>query len=241
MLNGGGQLEHAVLRVEGGPQAPADGGAPVGELRFMYTPAEISTSKAANWNRPPARGARSSSKPEYHGAGPQGVQMEIWFDAWDDPEADITTSVKSLLNWTKPTKASMDRHVPQPPILRFEWGASRIFQDLRCFLKSVSAKYVLFKPDGSPIRASCTISLEEVPEDTPAQNPTSGSRESRRSVVLDDGDSLAGIAYREYGDPNLWRGIAAFNEIDDPLRMAAGTRVLVPSVVEAKQLSAREP
>jgi nucleoid-associated protein YgaU len=58
--------------------------------------------------------------------------------------------------------------------------------------------------------------------------------------VLDDGDSLAGIAYREYGDPNLWRGIAAFNQIDDPLRVAAGTRVLVPSVVEAKQLSGRE-
>jgi len=30
MLTGGGQLEHAVLRVDGGPQAPADGGAPVG-------------------------------------------------------------------------------------------------------------------------------------------------------------------------------------------------------------------
>lgn len=240
MLTGGGQLEHAVLRVEGGPQAPADGGEPVGELRFMYNPAEITTSKAANWNRPPARGARSSSKPEYHGAGPQSVQMEIWFDAWDSPDADITAKVKGLMNWTKPTKKSM-ASAPQPPILNFEWGASQIFQGFRCFLKSVSAKYVLFKSDGSPIRASCTIALEEVPEETPAQNPTSGSRESRRSVVLDDGDSLAGIAYREYGDPNLWRGIAAFNEIDDPLRMAAGTRVLVPSVVEAKQLSAREP
>lgn len=235
----GGQLKHAVLKVEGGPQAPADGGDAVGELEFMYNPAEITTSKAANWNRPPARGAKSASKPEYHGAGPQAVQMEIWFDAWDKPDADITASVKALMSWTKPTKKSM-AGAPQPPILTFEWGSSQVFQGYRCFLKSVSAKYVLFKPDGTPIRASCTIALEEVPEETPAQNPTSGSRESRRSHLLNDGDSLASVAYQEYGDANLWRGIAAFNEIDDPLRVAPGTRILVPSILEARQLSGRE-
>ncbi len=239
MMLSGGQLKHAVLRVEGGAQAPADGGEAVGELQFMYNPAEITTSKAANWNRPPARGARSASKPEYHGAGPQLFQMEVWFDAWDDADADVTRSVKALLNWTKPTKASMDK-VPQPPILTVEWGASQVFQDYRCFLKSVSAKYVLFKPDGTPIRASCTISLEEIPEEPQGTNPTSGSRESRRSLVLDEGDSLAGVAYREYGDPSLWRGIAAFNAIDDPMRLSPGTRVLVPSLGEAKQLSGRE-
>ena len=64
MTLSGGQLTHAVLRVAGGAQAPADGGEAVGELQFMYNPAEITTSKAANWNRPPARGARSASKPE---------------------------------------------------------------------------------------------------------------------------------------------------------------------------------
>ena len=58
---------------------------------------------------------------------------------------------------------------------------------------------------------------------------------------MDEGDSLAGVAYREYGDPGLWRGIAAFNAIDDPMRLSPGTRVLVPSLVEAKQLSVREP
>ena len=240
MTLSGGQLTHAVLRVAGGAQAPADGGEAVGELQFMYNPAEITTRKAANWNRPPARGARSASKPEYHGAGPQSFQMEVWFDAWDDTDADVTRSVNALLSWTKPTKASMTT-VPQPPILTVDWGASKVFQGYRCFLKSVSAKYVLFKPDGTPIRASCTIALEEVPDDPPGTNPTSGSRESRRSIVLDEGDSLAGVAYREYGDPSLWRGIAAFNAIDDPMRLSPGTRVLVPSLVEARQLSVREP
>jgi nucleoid-associated protein YgaU len=48
------------------------------------------------------------------------------------------------------------------------------------------------------------------------------------------------VAYHEYGDASLWRGIAAFNEIDDPLRVAAGTRILVPTADEARRLASRE-
>ena len=39
-----------------------------------------------------------------------------------------------------------------------------------------------------------------------------------RTVVA--GDTLASIAYAEYGDPTMWRPLAAFNGIDDPLRLA---------------------
>lgn len=229
----GGQLAKAILKV-------VDGDPVTRELRFMYNPAELTTSKSANWNRPQQQGARSSGRPQFTGAGPQTVQMEIWFDAWDAVDADVTRSVMTLFEWTKPTPTSVTKKLPRPPVLGFEWGSNRILADLQVFLKTVNAKYVLFKPDGTPIRASATISLEEVPEDPPRQNPTSGSRASRRSHLIGAGDSLHAVAYREYGDASLWRGIAAFNEIDDPLRVAAGTRILVPTADEARRLAARE-
>ncbi len=229
----GGQLEKAVLKVvDGDPQTR--------ELRFMYNPAELTTAKSANWNRPQQKGASSAGRPQFTGAGPQSVQMEVWFDAWDADDADVTRSVTTLFEWTKPTPSSITKKLPRPPVLGFEWGSNRILADLKVFLKTVNAKYVLFKPDGTPVRASATISLEEVPEDPPKQNPSSGARESRRSHLIDAGDSLHAVAYREYGDANLWRGIAAFNDIDDPLRVAAGTRILVPTSDEARRLAARE-
>ncbi len=229
----GGQLEKAILRVvDGDPQTR--------ELRFMYNPAELTTAKSANWNRPQQKGAGSAGRPQFTGAGPQTVQMEIWFDAWDAADADVTRSIMTLFEWTKPTPTSIQKKLPRPPVLGFEWGSSRILADLKVFLKTVNAKYVLFKPDGTPVRASATISLEEVPEEQPRQNPSSGSRESRRSHLMNAGDSLHSVAFREYGDPNLWRGIAAFNEIDDPLRVEAGTRILVPAIDEARRLSTRE-
>jgi nucleoid-associated protein YgaU len=232
MLNGG-QLEKAILTV-------VDGDPETRELRFMYNPAELTTAKSANWNRPQQKGAGSAGKPQFTGAGPQTVQMEIWFDAWDAVDANVTRSVMTLFGWTKPTPTSITKKLPRPPVLGFEWGSNQILANLKFFLKSVNAKYVLFKPDGTPVRASATISLEEVPEDPPKQNPSSGSRESRRGHLVGAGDSLHSVAWREYGDASLWRGIAAFNGIDDPLRVAAGTRLLVPTADEARRLASRE-
>lgn len=230
----GGQLKKAMLKV-------VDGDPPTRELRFMYNPAELSTSKSANWNRPQQRGASSAGRPQFTGAGPQTVQMEIWFDAWDATDADVARCIKTLFEWTKPTPSSITRRLPRPPVLGFEWGSNQVLADVRVFLKTVNAKYVLFKPDGTPIRASASVSLEEVPEEQPRQNPTSGARASRRSYLLNEGDSLHAVAFREYGEAALWRGVAAFNEIDDPLRVAAGTRILVPTADEARRLAAREP
>jgi nucleoid-associated protein YgaU len=46
------------------------------------------------------------------------------------------------------------------------------------------------------------------------------------------GDSLPSIAYREYGDPEIWRVVAEANDIDDPLRLRAGTTLLLPAAEE---------
>ena len=45
---------------------------------------------------------------------------------------------------------------------------------------------------------------------------------SRHTVTA--GDSLASLAYREYGDPALWRALARYNGIDDPIRVARAMR-----------------
>ena len=232
-LPGIGALLKAVL-------VATDNGLPVGMLPFMYNPTQVQTSKTATWRRPTTRGAQSATTPEFTGSDPQSVQMELFFDAWNDPAGDVSHLVNMLLDWTRPTTMSRARQRPSPPVLMFQWGASRALADFRGYLKSVSATYTMFRIDGSPIRATCRISLEEVPSEAGPQNPTSGSPDSRRSRLLGEGDSLASIAYREYGDAAMWRGLAAFNEIDDPFAVSAGTRLLVPSLTEARRLSARD-
>jgi nucleoid-associated protein YgaU len=206
------------------------------ELQFRFNPKEYSVSKAATWNRPTNKGAKSSTTPEFGGVQPQTVQMELFFDDWEG-DGNLVKDIETLLAWLKPTDDSIRKKKPQPQALRFHWGGHAPLTGFKGFLKSVSAKYTMFKPDGTPVRATAQITLEEIPTDPAKQNPTSGAIAGRRSHIVAAGDSLHSLAAREYDDPALWRGLAAFNNIDDPLRLATGRRLLIPSADEASALS----
>ena len=206
-----------------------------GELQFRFNPKEYSISKAATWNRPTIKGAKHATTPEFGGVQPQTVQMELFFDDWEG-NGDLVDDIETLLGWLKPTDKSIGNKKPQPQVLRFRWGRAPL-AEFKGFLKSVSARYTMFRPDGTPVRATAQITLEEIPNDPAKTNPTSGAIAGRRSHVVAAGDSLHSLAFREYDDPALWRGLAAFNGIDDPMRLAAGTRLLIPTADEAAALS----
>lgn len=223
-------LSKATLRVVAGVTQPT-------ELRFLFNPTEYTVAKSATWNRPPSTSAKSAPKPQFAGTNPQSVQMEIFFDGWEKQSVSVANSVATLLKWTKPTDDSIQKKTPNPPILSFEWGTNQALAGFRAYLKSVSAKYTLFDADGNPLRVSANITLEEVPTDPAPQNPTSGSLHSRRTHVLSSSETLHSLAFREYGDPALWRALAEFNGIDDPMRVGGGTRVLIPSLSEAMRMA----
>ncbi len=206
------------------------------ELKFRFNPKEYSISKSATWNRPTNKGAKHSTTPEFGGVQPQSVQMELFFDDFEGT-GNLVADIETLFEWLKPTDKSRSNNKPQPQPLKFQWGEKQPLAHFKGFLKSVSAKYTMFKPDGTPIRATAQITMEEIPNNPKKTNPTSGAAAGRRTHVVAAGDSLHSIAYREYDDPALWRGLAAFNGIDDPLRVRPGTRILIPTAEEAAALS----
>jgi hypothetical protein len=229
---GAGGFSKAKLRVDVGETSRT-------ELAFLYNPTEYTVTKGATWNRPQTRGAKSSGRPEFGGTNPQTVQLEIFFDDWEKRTGTVADDVAALLEWTKPTGPSVQRKRPEPPILVFDWGKNPALTSFRGYLKTVTAKYTLFDEKGKALRATANVTLEEVPTEAAKQNPTSGGRHGYRSHVMQEGDSLHSVAYREYGDATLWRALALFNEIDDPMRIAVGAQLLVPDVTEASRLVAR--
>jgi hypothetical protein len=223
-------LAKAALRV-------VAGSATTTELQFLFNPTEYTVTKGATWNRPQTSGARSATPPQFGGTNPQTVQMEIFFDDWEQHRGTVADKVATLLEWTKPTPVSVTQKKPEPPILAFEWGTNAALAGFRGYLKTVTAKYTLFDPSGTPLRATANITLEEVPTDPKKTNPTSGSHLGRRTHLLIEGESLQSIAWAEYGDPTLWRALATVNGLDDPLRVAIGTSILVPTISEASRLA----
>jgi len=61
-------------------------------------------------------------------------------------------------------------------------------------------------------------------------NPTSGGGEPHRIHVVQAGERLDWIAYKEYGNPTLWRHIARENNLIRPHRLRPGQKLIVPAL-----------
>jgi len=204
----------------------AQPGGSIGRVDFQFNPKELTLAKAAEWTRPTTQGNKRSSPPQYKGPQPSKLTLELFFDASGKHDDSVVKRVELLFSCCVPTTASHDRKKGSPPWVLFRWGGLTGFL---AYVSSVSAKYTLFTAAGLPIRATCTVTLEELSGDPPRQNPTSGGPAPRREHVLVEGDTLAGIAYDEYGDAGAWRAVAEVNGIDDPMRLRPGRHLLLPA------------
>lgn len=211
------------------PQPGAAGSARLGSSRgritFQFNPNELTLSKSARWGNEPARGAEHTGPSEFQGAEPSTLALEMFFDA-SVGGLDVPKTVDKLFNCCVPTAQSRGQRKPVPPLVVFHWGKITGFA---AFITSVSATYTLFTPDGTPVRATCQVNLQEIATEPGRQNPTSGALAAQRTHVLVAGETLASVAARDYGDPAMWRGLADFNGIDDPMRVPPGTSLLVPA------------
>ena len=104
---GGGsrpKLEHAYLEMRtpppGGSMTP---GAACGRIDFQFNPKELSLTKAATWNRTPAKGAKSAGPPEYQGPQPSKLTVEMFLDASDTHDTSVVKTVEQLFACCVPT------------------------------------------------------------------------------------------------------------------------------------------
>lgn len=232
------KLEHAFLEVHEPSKdgSFAQAGPLMYKVDFQFNPKELALTKGASWTREPAKGSKKSSAPQYQEPQPSKLTLEMFFDASATQDSSVVKAVEQLFRCCVPTDASHQRKKESPPWVTFRWGALTGFL---AYVSQVQAKYTLFTPSGVPIRATCTVTLEELSGETPKQNPTSGTLVPHRMHVVVEGDSLPAIAYDEYGDPALWRTVAATNGIDDPMRLRPGTTLLLPAIDEL-EAAARE-
>jgi hypothetical protein len=202
-------------------------------VKFQFNPAQLELSKSTNWKHTPAVATRAGAKVEFLGSEPRTLELEIFLDASDRPgNTKVRKDVEALFSCLRPARSSLPNR-PSPPWVIFEWGG---FMTVRfvAYVRRLTASYTLFSSTGAPVRAVCRLSLEEIPQATPGQNPTSGALSARSVHRLVAGDTLQSLAWREYGDATAWRVIAEANEIDDPMRLAPGRELLLPAAEDIR-------
>ncbi|MFO7167798.1 MAG: LysM peptidoglycan-binding domain-containing protein [Chloroflexota bacterium] len=203
----------------------------------MFNPKEYTFSKQNKWEEKPVKG-QNVSHLEYSGGGPATLKLQLLFDTtevhYSDGKAinrvgDDVRKYTELL-W-KLMKVPQDDKNPrtekgEPPRCRFVWGKQWSFEAV---IESISQKFVLFDTSGTPLRAILDVSFKQSGDEGiyPRQNPTSGGAPGQRLRTVREGETLALIAYEEYGDPTVWRHLADTNNLDDPRRLRPGQTLLI--------------
>jgi nucleoid-associated protein YgaU len=203
-------------------------------VTFHFNPTTIKFSKSANFRREPTQAAPDAPPVQFQGTAPTELNLDLLLDAVGKGKGSVTPEVDQLLLWTVPTAESAGTPSPSPPKLQFNWGRLKLGSNdkFEGHLEKVSVSYVLFNRDGTPLRAEIGLTLKSAPTEQPGTNPTSGGRRAHRSHQLTRGETLQSLAHQVYGNAAYWRGIAAANGIDDPMRVSPGRRLLIPDLAD---------
>ena len=207
------------------------GGPPV---ECMFNPKEYALAKQNNWKAGTAKGANMPPL-DFGGGEPAKLQMQLFFDTYaaaqdgnaKDVRKEYTDKLWKLMMVDPALKHPKNKKA-RPPLVCFQWGPAWSFDAV---ITSLNVKFTLFLDRGTPVRATVDVTFTQVVDPTAfqSQNPTSGGVGGERVWTVGEGDTLAWIAYKEYGDPTLWRPIADANRLTSVRRLTPGMHLEIPN------------
>ncbi|GAA3537021.1 hypothetical protein [Kribbella ginsengisoli] len=195
----------------------------------MFNPGEYTVNRDVTYAQAAIPGLSAPLLQFVHG-GMRTLEMELFLDTYeshrdgtrvvnaagDDVRASVA-QVTDLMNIDPTTHA--------PPVVLFTWGSLTF----TCVLARAAQRFVMFLPDGTPVRARIQVTFNEFTNaELEAKEIKRETADYTKVRVVGQGETLAAIAADVYADPTQWRPIAVANRIDDPLALIAGTALSVP-------------
>jgi nucleoid-associated protein YgaU len=183
----------------------------------------------------------------YTGGGQLTLDLQLLFDVDLAGSTIDTDDVRDLTAplWRLAENAQDGRSVG-PTVVRFVWGKS---WNVRGVVSAVAERLERFTPAGTAQRSWLSLRLLRVAEgpaspasDAPVVPPPAQLEAAAQAPpgvpaahqvigaggAGGAGESLYDLAYAYYGNPGLWRLIASFNGIADPLQVQPGTVLRIP-------------
>ena len=200
-------------------------------VQVQFNPEEYTLSKEINYAQTAVPGLSSPILQFVHG-NLQTLEMELFLDTLEThPGSGASDDVRGLVKKVTGLMR-IDPATHAPPILLFTWGSL----SFTCVLARASQRFIMFLPDGTPVRARLQVTFNEFRNvDLEAKEIKRETSNYTKLYVVTQGETLSAIANNTFGNPALWRPIAIVNGIADVRQLAAGTRLVVP------QLPFRDP
>lgn len=156
------------------------------------------------------------------------LNLDLFFDTTliKFPPENVQIYTSKIFNLTQPRIGTDSK---RPPRCQLIWGTisgknSVLMPD--GFLESVTKRLTHFLEDGTPVRATLSCTFKEWREPIKAAKIANSIDDPVR--IVKRGETLSSIATEEYGDPSLWRIIAAENHLNNPRTLNPGMVLTIP-------------
>ena len=193
----------------------------------MFNPNRLTVSRSAKWEDQQAA-KRDNPELQFTGADPSTLSIDLFFDTYDTEQLEkksVRLHTDKLRHLTTVEKHG-SKH--RPPVCRLQWGQQAVF--FQGVLTQLETQFTMFMDDGTPVRATNKCSFKQWRSNSAdLQKQDLLSSDVAKVWRVQQGQTLADIAAREYGDPREWRAIAEANAIDNPMALAPGRQLILPA------------
>lgn len=216
----GGQLEKLQVQAYSAPDYAES--SLIDRFEAYVNPSEITLAYEMEYDSAQGSGT-TGSRMDFKKVKPGDLSLSFFLDGTgaNGVKIDVQEQVEKFQTLT-----GYNGDIHRPNYLKVAWGTMQV---KRCVLKSASIAYKLFKPDGTPLRATIAATFVDAVEDqTRVALAQDSSPDLTHLRVLRAGDTLAALCQQIYGDPALYLKVARANNLDGVRHLPAGTRVRFP-------------
>lgn len=171
-----------------------------------------------------------SKDPFFKEAKIEDFVVKLIFDTYEKHEenesgTDVRKLTEEIAKLIMPTEAGAENL--RPPVCLFTWGRFKF----KGVVFRIDQKFILFLPDGTPVREELTVSFRSVMNEEEYKK-CMGFEACRKTWLVKSGDRLDIIAEKELKNASLWKKIAQENHIGNPLlfpeKEDIGRRIIIP-------------
>lgn len=200
-----------------------------GEFNTLLNPEKYLVKYQIEQNQSQAQGT-SSAAPRFNKALPEDLDLEFIFDrsgvikGYEDESGDgiiddVDNFRKVILDYNG------DEH--KPNYLVISWGAL-LFKGS---LSQMEITFKLFKPDGTPIRASARARFKGfIEDDLRIARENNNSPDLTHVRIINEGDTLPLMTFRIYGDPKYYLEVAKANKLVNFRKLSPGQQIFFPPI-----------
>jgi hypothetical protein len=174
----------------------------------------------------------SGAQLKYEYTEPEEITFEFLFDNTGIIDGQPRASIAADLKKFKEVLIAYKGDSHEPRHFKLVWGENSIFKGR---VTEVSINHKMFKPDGTPIRATATVKFRSsIEEQKRAAQENRSSPDLTHIRKVKYGDTLPLMCYRIYGDPKYYLQVAEANGLDNFRRLKPGTDIFFPPLEKTR-------